>query len=161
MASGDRKLVTLGYLVRDRRLLLLRRCRPPNQDLWSPPGGKAEAGESPESCLRREFREETGLEAGPMELGGILTQVCPGHYDVVMFLFRILEAHGELREGDGGPLEWVPLDEVFTRPVPEADTLFAPRVLDPAMRLFRARFLQSPEGRVLEACWHELVRRGQ
>jgi 8-oxo-dGTP diphosphatase len=156
--SGARRLlVTLGYLVRDGRLLLLRRPRPPNEGRYSPPGGKTEAGESPEGCLRREFLEETGLTCGRMELAGVLTQVCPGHYDVVMFLFRILDATGELREGDGGPLEWVPLEEVWERPVPAADLLFGRKVLDPTVRFFRARFDQDPEGKVLEADWLEEV----
>lgn len=159
MSTPRRLVVTLGYLVREGRLLLLHRCRPPNFELWSPPGGKAEEGESPEQCLRREFREETGLECGPMELAGILTQYCPGAYDVVMFLFRITEARGELREGDGGPLRWVPLEEVEDLPAPRADRLFAPRVLDPGMQFFRAHFLQSEEGEVLEQTWHELVPR--
>lgn len=159
MSGARRLLVTLGYLVRDGRLLLLRRPRPPNEGRYSPPGGKTEAGESPEGCLRREFLEETGLTCGTVELAGVLTQVCPEHYDVVMFLFRILDAHGELTEGDGGPLEWVPLDELWERFVPAADRLFGPKVLDPELRFFRAYFRQTPEGEVLEADWLEEVRR--
>jgi 8-oxo-dGTP diphosphatase len=150
---------TLGYLVRDGKLLLLHRSRPPNFELWSPPGGKAEIGESPEECLRREFLEETGLVCGELELAGILTQFCSGHYDLVMFLFRILDAEGEFTEGDGGPLDWVPLEKIYDLPIPPADRLFGPRVLDPAMGFFRAKFVQTPEGEVLQQSWHEVTER--
>ncbi len=158
-ARAMKKLVTLGYLVRDQHLLLLRRIRPPNLDLWSPPGGKVEPFESPEDCIRREFLEETGLCPGAVELGGLLTQYAPGHYDVEMFLFRVLDASGELREGDGGPLEWVALDRLYHRPTPEADRRFAPAVLDPSCRFFRAKFVQTLEGRVLEEHWYERIGR--
>ncbi len=157
MAGYTRLVVTLGYLVQDGKLLLLHRPRPPNADKWSPPGGKTEQGESPEQCLRREFQEETGLVCGTVTLAGILTQFCPDAYDVLMFLFRIHDVTGTLKEGDGGPLKWVPLGEVFKLPVPEADHLFGAKVLNPKVQFFRAHFLQSPEGKVLDPQWHEVL----
>lgn len=158
--KGPLRLVgTLGYLIRDGKLLLLHRIRPPNQHLWSPPGGKSEVGESPEQCLVREFEEETGLIPTQVELGGILTQYCRGAYDIVMFLFRILEAEGTLAQGDGGPLEWVPLEEALDRPVPPADKVFSRWVLDPKLRFFRAHFLQDEVGTVLETTVYETIPR--
>lgn len=156
-ATPVKRVVTLGYLVRDGALLMLRRPRPPNEGLWSPPGGKVEADESPEECLRREWAEETGLTPGRLELTGILSQYAPGHYDVVMFLFRVRGATGDLKEGDGGPLEWVPVAEIFDRPCPEADRRFTAWVLDDTLRFFRARFLQDEAGHVLDAVVYETI----
>lgn len=50
-------------VVRDGRVLLVRRARPPSQGLYAFPGGKVEAGETLEQAALRELKEETGLEA--------------------------------------------------------------------------------------------------
>ena len=59
----------VGAVVHDAagRLLLVRRGRDPHRGRWSLPGGRVEAGESPEQAIEREVREETGLtvRAGP------------------------------------------------------------------------------------------------
>jgi 8-oxo-dGTP diphosphatase len=67
-ASVDRPIpAALAVLVRDRRVLLVRRVNPPDQGKWGFPGGRIEAGEPIAEAARRELREETGLlaEAGP------------------------------------------------------------------------------------------------
>ena len=59
------KNTTLCYLEQDGSWLLLHRNKKkndPNHDKWIGIGGKFEENESPDDCVRREFREETGLE---------------------------------------------------------------------------------------------------
>lgn len=159
MSDPVKKAVTLGYQVEDGKLLLLQRTRAPNRGLWSPPGGKVEACESPRDCIAREWLEETGLRPTRIEFCGLISQFAPGAYDVNLFFYRILAATGTLAASDAGPLEWVPLGEVYARPIPEADRIFAPWVLDPATRFFEARFVQTPEGKVLEAVLQERITR--
>jgi ADP-ribose pyrophosphatase YjhB (NUDIX family) len=50
-------------VVRGRRVLLVKRARPPSQGLFAFPGGKVEREETLEEAARRELFEETGLEA--------------------------------------------------------------------------------------------------
>ena len=69
---------TLCYLRRGEDYLMLHRVKKQNdvnQDKWIGVGGKFEADESPEDCLLREVREETGLELTRYQYRGIVTFV--------------------------------------------------------------------------------------
>ena len=93
----------------DRRILLVRRAQPPMQGRWSLPGGKLEFGERIEDGLRREVREESGLE---VEVGSLIEVVealdPPYHYVILDYVCR--RTGGELRAGDDAS------DVVFVRP---------------------------------------------
>jgi mutator protein MutT len=52
-----------AILIREGRLLLIRRKNPPSYDMFAFPGGRAEPGESPDQTALREFEEETGIRA--------------------------------------------------------------------------------------------------
>ena len=70
------KNTTLCYIEKDEKYLMLHRIRKENdenRDKWIGIGGKFEAGESPEDCMRREIFEETGLTAKSMELLGVFS----------------------------------------------------------------------------------------
>jgi ADP-ribose pyrophosphatase YjhB (NUDIX family) len=64
---------TASAIVRDERgrLLLARRGAEPHRDKWDLPGGFLEEGEHPLDALRRELREEAGVEIEPLELAAI------------------------------------------------------------------------------------------
>ena len=63
-------LAVSAAIVRDGRVLLVRRARPPGRGLFSLPGGVVEAGETLEQAVTREVREETGLTVEPVTLAG-------------------------------------------------------------------------------------------
>ena len=70
------KNTTLCYIQQDSRWLMLHRVKKqqdPNAGKWIGVGGKFEEGESPEECLLREVREETGLLLTDYRLRGIVT----------------------------------------------------------------------------------------
>ncbi len=69
-----------GILERDGRVLLARRGREPRLGHWDLPGGFLAEGEEPLDGLRREFREETGLEVEPIELYGIDIEPYAGRF---------------------------------------------------------------------------------
>lgn len=65
----------VGAIIRDEagRLVVVRRGRPPGKGLWSVPGGRVERGESLAEAVRREVREETGLDVEVGEQAGRVT----------------------------------------------------------------------------------------
>jgi ADP-ribose pyrophosphatase YjhB (NUDIX family) len=63
-------LAVSAAIIRDGKLLIVRRARPPAQGLYTLPGGGVEAGETLTEAAAREVREETGLEISPVALAG-------------------------------------------------------------------------------------------
>ena len=63
-------LAVSAAIIRDRRVLIVRRARPPAEGVFTLPGGAVEAGERLEEALLREVREETALTIEPIALAG-------------------------------------------------------------------------------------------
>ncbi|MGN0707256.1 MAG: NUDIX hydrolase [Faecalibacterium sp.] len=120
---------TLCYLERDGAWLMLHRIKKKNDvnhDKWVGVGGKFEACESPEECLLREVREETGLTLTRWRCRGIITFVLDGTAEY-MYLFTADAWEGEMIQGDAcaeGVLEWVPREKVPSLPIWEGDKIF-------------------------------------
>lgn len=78
-----------AILVRDGRILMIRRRNAPSLDMFAFPGGRAERGETPDETALREFREETGILAhSPREFAFYDLQAeNPGrHFHLTVFL---------------------------------------------------------------------------
>lgn len=109
------ELTTLCYIEKDEKYLMLHRVSKKNdvnQDKWIGVGGHFEPGESPEDCLLREVREETGLELTSYRFRGILTFNFNDNDSEYICLYTADGFEGELSECDEGTLEWVPKDEI-------------------------------------------------
>lgn len=118
---------TLCYLERNDEYLMLHRVKKENdlnKDKWIGVGGKFEEGESPEDCLLREVREETGLTLTDYRYRGIVTFVCPPYPTEYMHLFTASGWEGEMIDCDEGTLEWVPKSRVPQLPLWEGDHVF-------------------------------------
>ncbi|RUA18498.1 MAG: DNA mismatch repair protein MutT [Clostridia bacterium] len=126
-------LATLIYAQRDDRVLMLHRRKEPNLGLWIAPGGKIDPGESPRDCAIRELQEETGLHAVNPELRAIITELSPDpDWQWLMFVYRTqVEDDNEQGDGREGRLQWFPVDQVLSLPIPQADAIFFPYVIDP------------------------------
>lgn len=107
-----------AVVVREGRVLLVRRRQPPHAGQWSVPGGVQEVGETIADALRREVREETGLEiaVGPLlDLADLLVPDGDGRveYHYVIAYYRAAPTGGHLRPGDDAEaVRWVTLAEV-------------------------------------------------
>ena len=95
-----------------------------NKDKWIGVGGKFEENESPDECLLREVKEETGLELLDYRLRGIVTFVSDEYEGEYMYLYTADAFSGSLTECDEGTLEWVPIERVEELPTWEGDRIF-------------------------------------
>ena len=121
---------TLCYLENDRgEYLMLHRVKKQhdvNQDKWIGVGGKFEENESPDECLLREVREETGLTLTDYRFRGVVTFLTDGGWEgEYMYLFTARRWEGELDSACAeGDLEWVSKDRVPQLPIWEGDKIF-------------------------------------
>lgn len=122
-------LTTICYLKQHHQVLMLYRNKKKNdinEGKWIGIGGKLEAGESPEECIRREFQEETGLILDDLELKGYITFPGIMHgQDEGMFLYLSHAAHGTLKSScSEGELKWVDETELAQLKMWEGDRFF-------------------------------------
>ena len=119
---------TLCYIENENsEYLMLHRVKKKNdanQDKWIGVGGKFEDGESPDECLLREVREETGLTLTDYRCRGIVTFTSDEWDTEYMHLFTATGYSGTMKECDEGDLEWVPKCKVQELPIWEGDKLF-------------------------------------
>jgi len=140
-AYGDYKkhnCTTLCYIEKDESYLMLHRVKKEkdiNKDKWIGVGGHFEEGESPEECLLREVKEETGLELTSFRLRGIVTFTTDMYPTEYMFLYTADAYEGEITECSEGNLEWVKKREVYQLPVWEGDKVFF-RLLEEEIPVF-------------------------
>lgn len=120
-------LTTLCYLDDGENYLMMHRVKKKqdvNKDKWVGVGGHFEENESPEDCLLREVKEETGLTLTSWSLRGIVTFLSDQWENEYMFLYTADEYEGELITCEEGNLEWIPKSKVYSLPIWEGDKLF-------------------------------------
>ena len=123
----DMKLTTLCYIERENAYLMLHRVSKEhdvNKDKWIGVGGHFEAGESPEECVLREVKEETGLTLLSWQFRGVITFSSEGWEDEYICLFTADRFSGELTACDEGVLEWVDQEAVLKLNLWEGDKIF-------------------------------------
>lgn len=118
---------TLCYIEKDDSYLLLHRVskkNDANKDKWIGIGGKFEDKESPEDCLLREAKEETGLVLTSYKLRGIVTFTSNEYPTEYMFLYTADGYEGEIGECREGTLEWVKKKDMYGLNLWEGDKIF-------------------------------------
>ena len=138
------KNTTLCYLEQDGCLLMLHRVKKvndENQDKWIGVGGKLEDRESPEDCLLREVKEETGLTLERWRYRGLVTFVSDKWETEYMHLYTADKFSGTMKECDEGNLEWVPREQVKHLPIWEGDKIFLRMIADPETPFFSLKLV--------------------
>lgn len=137
-------VATLGYVLspdRERVLLVHRNARLDDAHLgkYNGLGGKLEADEDVVAGMRREIREEAGIECTALSLRGTISWPGFGKHgeDWLGFVFLITAFEGEPGASNPeGTLEWVPLARLHELPMWEGDREFLPLVFDDDARAF-------------------------
>ncbi|HAD81811.1 MAG: DNA mismatch repair protein MutT [Candidatus Edwardsbacteria bacterium RIFOXYD12_FULL_50_11] len=143
------KLATLCYIKKDGRTLMMHRIKR-KDDLhygkWNGLGGKMQPGETPEECVIREVREESGLLVKDPHLNGFLTFPSFDQWDDwYVFVFTAQRFRGKLLDSAEGYLKWVKDQELLKLDLWEGDHIFLPWLEDE--KFFSAKF-NYREGRL-------------
>ncbi|MBO4307067.1 MAG: 8-oxo-dGTP diphosphatase [Bacteroidales bacterium] len=138
------KQTTLCYLERDDQYLMLHRVKKQNDashDKWIGVGGKCEADESPDECMLREVREETGLTVTSWRYRGIVTfisDIWPCEY---MHLFTADQWSGNETKCDEGDLQWIEKGDIFDLTLWPGDRIFLCLIMDPSQPFFSLKLV--------------------
>ena len=141
------KQTTLCYIEKNGCYLMLHRVKKEqdeNRDKWIGVGGKFEDGESPEDCVLREVKEETGLTLTDYRYRGIVTfvsDIWPCEY---MHLFTATGFEGQIKECDEGVLEWLPKERLYGLPMWAGDRIFL-ELLDQGAPFFSLKLVYQGE----------------
>ena len=123
-------LTTLCYIEKEDSYLMLHRISKKNdvnKEKWIGVGGHFEKDESPEDCLLREVKEETGLALTSYHFRGIVTFILKdkgSELTEYMCLYTADDYEGTLYDCNEGVLKWVNKNEIFNLNLWEGDRIF-------------------------------------
>ncbi|MGK9477680.1 NUDIX hydrolase [Melioribacter sp. OK-6-Me] len=137
------QLATLCYVIENNKILMMHRVKKENdmhEGKWNGLGGKFEAGETPEECVIREVREESGLIITNPRLRGFITfPLFDGEKDWYVFVYTASKFNGNLINSSEGNLEWIPYEEFGKLNLWEGDKIFIPWLFQE--KFFSAKFV--------------------
>ena len=142
------KMTTLCYIENNDCYLMLHRTKKKkdvNKDKWIGVGGHAEGNETPQECMLREVKEETGLLLTSYKFRGLITFISDEYEAEMMCLFTADGYTGELITCDEGELEWVKKSDVPQLPTWEGDAQFLKLLLEDEKRFFAMKLRYEGE----------------
>lgn len=121
-----------GVIVEKRNVLLIKRGRDPYKGFWALPGGFVEYGETTEDAVKREVKEETGLDCDIVALTGVYSDPNRdprGHTISVAYLMKVVR--GEVTAGNNArDAFWIDIDEL-----PEKIAFDHSKIIEDALKI--------------------------
>ena len=137
---------TVCYLKKDNKVLMIKFSKKWG-NVYAPPGGKFERGESPLDCILREFKEETGLTLIKPKLQGI--SYWQDKTEGIIFVYIAEDYQGKLIiNSDEGNLEWIDLKDLLSIKQFEQNEKFTPYLFK--VNLFEGKFLLDDNCKVID-----------
>ena len=137
---------TVCYLKKNDKVLMIKFSKKWGQ-VYAPPGGKFETGETPLDCIIREFKEETGLTLINPKLQGI--SYWYDGKEGIIFVYIAEEYKGDLMlSSSEGTLEWIDIDELSSIKQFKQNEIFTPYLFKD--ELFEGKFLLGENSEVLK-----------
>ena len=149
------EFTTLCYIEHEEQYLMLHRVSKKhdiNKGKWIGVGGHFEKGESPEECLLREVKEETGLTLTSFQFRGLITFIYNNEEAEYMCLYTADDFEGTQIACDEGVLKWIPKSELGKLNLWEGDRIFL-KLLQERTTFFSLKLVYT--GDVLEERWKE------
>ena len=141
-------ITTLCYIEHTNQYLMLHRVKKHhdmNEGKWIGVGGHVEEQETPEECLVREVKEETGLTLTSYQLRGLVTFLNSQYESELMCVYTADGYSGELMECNEGDLCWVDKAMVPQLPTWEGDRVFLDLLLSGEERFFSIKLRYDGE----------------
>lgn len=136
---------TVCYLKKDNKVLMIKFSKKWG-NVYAPPGGKFEKGESPLDCIIREFKEETGLTLVNPKLHGI--SYWQDSFEGIIFVYTAEDYEGkQILTSEEGNLEWIKIEELITIKQFEQNEKFTPYLFK--NELFEGKFLLDDKCKVI------------
>jgi len=102
-----------GVIIKDNKILLIKRAAPPGIGEWAVPSGRIDQNEDAEQCLKREMKEETNLDVKPVAFIGIYSDPKRDPRGVIAAAYICKVVGGKLQPGDdAGDAQWFDLDNL-------------------------------------------------
>lgn len=134
------------YLKKDNKIIMIKFSKKWGQ-VYAPPGGKFETGESPLDCILREYYEETGLRLINPRLQGI--SYWKNNAEGIIFIYVAEEFEGNLKEiSEEGCIEWIDAEKLLSIKQFSQNEKFTPYLFK--KELFEGKFLLDENGNVVE-----------
>jgi len=126
-------------VLRDRKVLLVKRAKEPDGGRWTIPGGAVELGETVREAAAREVREECGIEVEVGPVVGVVDAIFSDEEGRIRFHYILIDLLAKYKGGELAPasdalaIRWVPLEELNCLNVPER----AKRIIRKAFKMTR------------------------
>jgi 8-oxo-dGTP diphosphatase len=117
--------ISIAAVIKNNKILMIKRVKPPYKDFWGMPGGKIDFGEHPEQAALREIKEETNLDCEFEGFKGIASEIVHNNGNKVahllLYVCRLKPVHSNVEKTKEGNLKWFDLDEIQSKEIIPSD----------------------------------------